>query len=95
MGLPWDEFNVTYVGDFDWGDFDVDWFCKIENRDVAYARLDFLSTPGNIYKLMEFGYGEPLARMWKAVLRASIGFGIPLTGTQVHLASEYGIVIPE
>ena len=89
-------FTRTYSdeSDFDWSDFDVVWFCEINSRDVAVKRLSFLSSPGNVYKLLQQGYGgEPLAKMWKATLRAAVGFGVPLTATQTHLALEHGIAL--
>lgn len=91
-----DIFRSTYSdeSDFNWDDFDVDWFCDVQNQDVAQQRLDFLRSPGNIYKLRHHGYGgAALDRMWKAVLRAAIGYGIPLDETQKHVAQELGIFV--
>lgn len=90
-------FQVTYAEetDFNWDDFDVDWFSDVQSADVARKRLDFLRSPGNIYKLREHGFAGPaLDRMWRAVLRACISYGIPLPTTQIHLAQELGIVVP-
>jgi len=90
-------FNAAYaIGeDFDWDTFNVDWFCEIGSEDVARARLEFLYSPGNVYKLCGHGFGgPPLNRMWRAVLRAALAYGIPLKGTQKHMASELGIVVP-
>lgn len=91
-----DIFRTTYSdeSDFNWDAFDVDWFCDVQNRDVAQQRLDFLRTAGNIFKLRQHGFaGAPLDRMWRSVLRAAIGYGIPLDETQKHIAQELGIFV--
>jgi len=97
MVHPWAPFSSTYSDetDFDWDDFNVEWFCRVDSAEVAQARLDFLRSPGNIYKLQAHGYGGPaVQRMWRSVLRACIGYSIPLAPAQVHMAQELGIVVP-
>lgn len=94
---PWAPFTSTYSDetDFNWDDFDVNWFCDVQNAEVARARLDFLRSPGNIYKLNRHGYGGPaVQRMWRSVLRACLGFGIQLDVPQIHMAQELGIIVP-
>lgn len=94
---PYQIFKTTYSDEteFNWDEFDVDWFCDIKNADVAQARLDFLRSPGNIYKLRHHGFAGPaLERMWRSVLRACVGYSIPLTSTQTHMAQELGIILP-
>ena len=76
--------------------FDVDWFCSIQNKQVAEKRYNFLRNPVVIHQFVQHGYaGEPIERMWKAVLRACVSYGIPLAAHHEHLAEEYGVVIPE
>jgi hypothetical protein len=78
------------------GEIDVDWFVTIPNQQTAETRLRFLRTSRNIEELISRGYGgEALDRMWKAVYRSCLVYGVPIPRAQHGHARELGVVITD
>lgn len=72
VGIPFD------------GDIDVEHFVTIRTAAEAQARLDFLRSKAVIAELMRRGYGGPcLNRMWKAVYRGCLAYGVAIP-TSLH-----------
>lgn len=75
------------------GEFDVDWFVNIPSQAAAEERLAFITNQRNVSELIKRGYGgQPMERMYRAVYRACIGYGVPLTDSAKHHASTLGVV---
>lgn len=89
---PLDAFGANYIP-FD-GPIDIDYLLDIPNEDSARRALDFLDDRVNEITLQKRHSPGDMERMWKGVLRACIGFGVPLREDQQAYAQQLGIVLP-
>jgi len=76
------------------GPIDIDYLLDIPNADVARRALEFLDDQVNEITLQERHGWADMQRMWKGVLRACIGFGVPLRPDQQAYARVLGIELP-
>lgn len=76
------------------GDIDVEHFVTVRNEREAQDRLDFLRSRLVIAELMRRGYDGPaLDRMWRAVYRGCLAYGVPVPGALHGHARLLGVEI--
>lgn len=76
------------------GPIDIDYLLDIPNEDVARRALAFLDDRVNEVELHKRHTARDIERMWKGVLRACLGHGVPLREDQKAYAKQLGIVLP-
>lgn len=76
------------------GPIDIDYLLDIPSADAARKALAFLDDRVNEIELHKRHSSQDVERMWRGVLRACIGFGVPLRKDQQAYAKQLGIVLP-
>jgi hypothetical protein len=76
------------------GPIDIDYLLDIPNEDIARKALGFIDDRVNEIELYKRHSPQDVERMWRGVLRAAIGHGVPLREDQKAYAKQLGIVLP-
>lgn len=74
------------------GPIDLDHFMSITGPDIAFKRLYFMLD--NETELHNHHTGVEIDRLWKAVYRGCIAYGVPIPDNQRGHAAILGVVTP-
>jgi len=77
------------------GPLDIEYFERVPNADIARAKLAWIMRPANEIELRKRHDPEEVARMWRAVFRGCLMFGVPIPDKLKPYGRAIGVVFPE